>query len=82
MNRKPLKTSLVVLLVVLTGCNLPIMGKTVEEVADVPIGIPTATPMVIPRDIPTESSIAQPPVPIAYYYFVEIEGESPLLEAW
>jgi hypothetical protein len=69
MNWKPLKTALVVLLVVLTGCNLPIKGKTVEEVTDTPTDIPT--------DTPTESPTAQPPVPIVYYYFVVIEDKSP-----
>jgi len=67
MSWNPLKTALVVLLVVLMGCNnLPMIGKTVEEVTDAPIGIPI--------DVPTESLTAQTPMPIVYYYFVVIEG--------
>jgi len=47
---------------------------------------PTATPTFLPTYTPTatktpvlatETPTAQPPVPIVYYYFVDMEGESP-----
>ncbi|MCJ7622924.1 MAG: hypothetical protein MUO76_05440, partial [Anaerolineaceae bacterium] len=69
MNWKPLKIALIVLLVLLTGCNLPLLQSDIEPVADAPTDIPT--------DTPTESPTAQPPVPIVYYYFVAIEDTSP-----
>jgi hypothetical protein len=69
MYAKLLKILLIASLVVLTGCNLPVVGTTADEVVvaptnnptDIPTEPPTATPVA--TEVPEQPTATQPPAP-------------------
>lgn len=63
MNVKPLKTAFIVLLIVLTGCNLPALKAAAEPVVDTPTNTPTNTSTQTPTTRPVDTDTPEPPAP-------------------
>jgi hypothetical protein len=59
-NWKHLKTALIVLFVVLAGCNLPLLQSNTVEVAEAPTNTPTEPPTQAPTTRPVDTDTPEP----------------------